>query len=495
MAQRIFRELGPVRARQVVIGLLQSAAAGLLAASVVGIGLGVWRLTSANAAPWTLAAILAAGPVLGMLVGWMRRKGWAGAAGAVDRHYGLKDRAKTALAFLSRKEATPWHELQIADAAEHLASIDAKAVAPFRISKIFPASAAALAIALALAIIPLGGKKAQAGPTPPRPEILEIHEQLVEDLKQLDEMAKQEKDEKLDAMLKELKQKVEELKQPGVDVKEALAKLSEMQAAIANQQAQYNTGLVDGQLQSLGDAMGVAQSLEAAGSALQDAKFDQAAKELEKLENPEFDKKEAKALEEKLKQVAKAMGEAGLGQMGEATAEIADGIQGGNGLFQKGARTMAGIARTHARRSNINRLLSAQCDSLNECKSQCNGGEKKQTNKKSNSASKNWGRGVAGNTEGEKTNLASKREIKEVTGTPSDEGDSEMETTHSPEGRQQSARSYKEAYKKALKQSEAVLEGEPIPLGHRQTIRKYFELIRPQNDDTPSDKSETPSGK
>ena len=27
---------------------------------------------------------------------------------------------------------------------------------------------------------------------------------------------------------------------------------------------------------------------------------------------------------------------------------------------------------------------------------------------------------------------------------------------------------------------EAALDSEPIPLGHRQTIRRYFELIRPQ---------------
>ena len=30
-------------------------------------------------------------------------------------------------------------------------------------------------------------------------------------------------------------------------------------------------------------------------------------------------------------------------------------------------------------------------------------------------------------------------------------------------------------------ESESVLDTEPIPLGHRQAIRKYFELIRPQN--------------
>jgi hypothetical protein len=30
-----------------------------------------------------------------------------------------------------------------------------------------------------------------------------------------------------------------------------------------------------------------------------------------------------------------------------------------------------------------------------------------------------------------------------------------------------------------------VVEGEPIPLGHRQMVKKYFELIRPSNSDTP----------
>jgi hypothetical protein len=28
-----------------------------------------------------------------------------------------------------------------------------------------------------------------------------------------------------------------------------------------------------------------------------------------------------------------------------------------------------------------------------------------------------------------------------------------------------------------------VLDSEPIPLGHRQTIRRYFELIRPEQGD------------
>ena len=51
--------------------------------------------------------------------------------------------------------------------------------------------------------------------------------------------------------------------------------------------------------------------------------------------------------------------------------------------------------------------------------------------------------------------------------------------------RQHASRGYREAYQKYRKMSEAVLEGEAIPLGQRQMIRKYFELIRPQNGDLP----------
>ncbi len=37
----------------------------------------------------------------------------------------------------------------------------------------------------------------------------------------------------------------------------------------------------------------------------------------------------------------------------------------------------------------------------------------------------------------------------------------------------------RETYQKFQKQSEAALDLEEIPLGHRQMIRRYFELIRP----------------
>ena len=96
--------------------------------------------------------------------------------------------------------------------------------------------------------------------------------------------------------------------------------------------------------------------------------------------------------------------------------------------------------------------------------------------------------GTSGNVIGDKTNLLAKRKIEEITGNPG-EGPAEMETMHSPEGREQAGRAYREMYQKYQKMSEAVLDSEPIPLGHRQTIRRYFELIRPQNADLNDPKS------
>jgi hypothetical protein len=108
--------------------------------------------------------------------------------------------------------------------------------------------------------------------------------------------------------------------------------------------------------------------------------------------------------------------------------------------------------------------------------------------KKSNRPSQQFGKSTSGNINGEKTRLESPRNMQEITGTPG-EGPSEFETSSSPEGREQARRKYRESFEKYQKLSEAVLDSEPIPLGHRQTIRRYFELIRP----TRSDLDETES--
>ena len=498
MRDRIHGSLQPVRRRQLGLLLMRSAAWGLIAGSIGGVCLGVTRLLGRPVSPALALAFLVGAPALAMILGALKGRSYKGAASAVDAHYKLKDRARTALDFVAKAEPTVLHALQLEDAEVHLAQVKASEVAPFRLPKTLAYAASLLLLAIGLLAWPVTPvKKANAGPAAPIPSIVAEAEKTVERLKELDELAKSERDPELEKLVKELMDKAEEMKQPGVDLKEALAKLSEMQAKIAAQQAQYNVGLVDAQLQSLGAAMQAAEATDAAGSALQDGKFDQAVKELEKLETPPLEKKEAKTLEEKLKQAAKQMGDVGLGQMSGAATEMAEGIKGGSqSKFKKATRTLASLTKAHAGRRRIKHILDGELEALDESKSgECNSefARRGKQPQKSTSPSNNWGLATSGNVLGDKTKLQANRKVEEITGNPG-EGPSEMETTHSPEGKQKAARAYKDSYQKYKKMSEDVLDNEPIPLGHRQTIRKYFELIRPAGaESTPT--KESPAAK
>jgi len=486
MRDRIRGSLQPVRRRQLGLLVLKSASWGLIAGSVCAIGLGVARFFGYSVSPMLALGVLVGGPEVAVLLAIFHGRSYRSAASAVDAHYHLKDRATTALEFSERVEPTALHRLQIEDAEKHLAQVKPGEVAPFRLPKALAYAASLLVVAVGLLVWPVAaGKNAKAGPSAPLPSIVANAEETIERLKELDELAKSEKNPELEKLVKELMAKAEEMKQPGVDVKEALAKLSEMQAKIAAEQAQYNVGLVDAQLQSLGAAMQAAEATDAAGSALQEGKFDQAVKELEKLENPPLDKKEAKTLEEKLKQVAQEMGNVGLGQMAGAAGEMAEAAKGAStNKFKKASKTLADLTKGHAGRKRIMKILDGEIDSLSECKGKCNSEYAMRGKKpsKSTESSQKWGLTTSGNTLGDKTKLQANRKIEEITGTEG-EGGSEMETTHSPEGKQQAARGLKDQYQKYKKMSEDVLDSEPIPLGHRQTIRKYFELIRPNGGD------------
>jgi hypothetical protein len=479
--------------RQRAAFVLRLTMYGLVAGSLFGLLFGVlaWRYGSPLSLGWTVALVAAAGPALALpsaLAGLLWRRRLHDAAVAVDQHYQLKDRSATALEFLRKSALTPLQSLQIADAAEHLQHVDPRQVAPVRRPRSLPYAlglwVAAAAIAVLMWVFPFGTPSVEAGPAPAPPQIVAEAERLQESLQDLEEVARQEDNKELEKLVEQLRQKIDEMKQPGVDEREALAKLSEMEAAIQAQQAQYNTAVVDGQLQSLGAAMSAAVALEGAGKALQENKLDKAAKELEQLEDPQLDRKEQKVVEEKLKQVAKEMGDVGLGQLSGAVSDFADSLKGGKSKGKKATKVLAKEVKNQARRKRINDLLNSELDNLKEgkCNCQSNSLTKGKKPYKSTSPSSTFGMETSGNVQGEKTNLLGQNNQVSITGTPG-EGPSDVESTASPEARQKARRGYKETYQKYRKMSDAVLDSEPIPLGHRQTIRRYFELIRPTNSD------------
>jgi hypothetical protein len=484
MSDRILKQLEPVRRRQWKLEIVRFSAIGLFAGSLLAVVLGIarWQVTGPGMSivPWALG-ILVAGPALGALIALLRGAPARAAAAAVDARYELKDRAVSAIDFIHRGQSSPMHQLQVADAERHLQSLDPRRVAPFRLPAVMPYAMAALALALALLFWPQRAL-VQADPPAPLESILAAADEAEESIEEIVETAKKANDPKLEELVQNLTETIDQLKLPGVDVKEALAKLSEMQAAIAARQAEFNIGQVDAQMQALGEAMASTQALEGAGQALQQGKYEKAAEQLDKAE-PKPDRKAAKTLKEKLAQAAKAMEEAGLTDLSTATTELAESLEDG-AAAQGACKKLGNLARSQGRRKQINDLLARSCNSLSECKGNCqkNSTAQLRLRKKSTQPKSTWGKGISGNTDGEQTKLDAARKREQVQGQMG-EGASETETTHMPEGRQTASRAYKEQYQKYRRMTEAALNAEPIPLGHRQTIRRYFELIRPQGDE------------
>src|SRR5262249_33059316 len=133
MRSAICAALSSLRTRQQLLFGLRGAAFGLAVSTGAGIILGIFRLLSDTDHPLAIrAGIVAAGPVLGLLIGLLSRRSWHGAAAAVDKHYDLKDRTVTALAFANDESPTELTSLQFADAMEHLRMVEPKVVEPLR---------------------------------------------------------------------------------------------------------------------------------------------------------------------------------------------------------------------------------------------------------------------------------------------------------------------------------------------------------------------------
>lgn len=67
-----------------------------------------------------------------------------------------------------------------------------------------------------------------------------------------------------------------------------------------------------------------------------------------------------------------------------------------------------------------------------------------------------------------------------ITGQDSGQGDVDIETEEASPQEQEAVRQYRQKLDQYEAMTESVLSSEAIPLGHRQTIRRYFESIRPQ---------------
>src|SRR5829696_6517136 len=167
MRDAIQAALRRVRSRQQTLFAVRCVVVGLIAGAVGGLAVGLTRQAlDQDISRFLGAAVMIAGPVLGLIVGLSFRRDWHGAAAAVDAHYGLKDRAVTALAFAAQSTPSELQSIQMKDALSHLSRIQPELVVPFRVPRAWPVALASLAVAVGALALGVTAPEVQAGPAP-----------------------------------------------------------------------------------------------------------------------------------------------------------------------------------------------------------------------------------------------------------------------------------------------------------------------------------------
>lgn len=484
----IERCVGTIRRRQQRQLMLKFGSLGLLTGGLVACAIAITRafITDGSSGSWLMGPVgvlgpLLAGPVIGIITAIIRTPTMREAAASIDGACGLKDRTQTALSFLSGGTAQPLRKLQLDDAEQHLSEVDPVRVAPIRNPKTFP-----LAIVVAVAAIVLlmltGPKQTVIAAPVESVAVNSSANRAAEGLKELEEFQAEQPDPELEKLLQELAEKIEQLQQPGLDPKEALAQLSEMEASLEEMQKTISDPGMEAELEQIGEALSLSEAMASAGAAMAKGEMEKAAEELAKLEMPELDQKTEKAITEKLAEMKQNDGESGQKrkQLKDAVGQISEGLsKGDRSKFKDGMEGLAGECKKQGQRKKLSDLLRIQCQCLSECKSECESECKSTADSKKKGGSK-AGLAASGNDPGEKTPALKANPQMNITGQDSGQGDVDIETEEGDEQQQQAMRQYREKLDQYDAMTESVLNSESIPLGHRQTIRRYFESIRPQ---------------
>ena len=498
MMHHIQQQVRAVQSRQQRQWVWQCASAGLLIGGASGCALSCLRLLTRSSFSWIWVGMLVAIPaIIGVTVAFARSRSQQFAAKQIDQSCNLKDRIQTALQFLESSPVDSLRRLQIADAEEQIRSMNPASVAPIMAPQFWSWGLFLSVVAMLLATITHRPSPLMASVIT-NSVVTEQASRAATAMEEVEEFQKEQNDPELEKMLSEMNKQIQALTLPGVEPKEALARLSEMEASVQEMQQQLSDASAEKQLKEIGEALSLADATAAAGEALSQGDMQKAADELSKMEMPQLDRKTEKAVSEKLKQAAKnAAEQTKQSRIKEAMDKIQEGMSTGEkSKFEEGAKGLAGECEKQAQKKKLSELLNKQAQALGECKAECEGEAKAQAQARAQGPNKGGnkaGKGSPGDSQGEKTAKQKTGKEMKITGQDSGTGEVDTETTTSPEQEQEAVREYRKNAGKYEAMQESALETESIPLGHRQTIRRYFELIRPQGTEADSIDAASPA--
>ncbi len=477
-----------VRRRQRLARAIQYAAFGLF---LGGIGsclvavLGRWE----PLIPWEIFwTMLIATPLLfsgvAAMIGYLWPTPATVAAHRIDRHFQLKNRVLTAWLIARDEPSGAVHLLQQDDARKQLIGSDPRQVVSLRKFRSFLFSLFPALLLAAILLFPQTKQTAIAAREEPNPSIVEVSEILEKEmLRQLEETAKEHPDvPEIKELAETIEVLTEEFQQNLVDRKQSLANLSEIQAALQEAIEAFQLEAMESSLSKTAQGLENVEVYREASDQMKKGDFKEAAKELESADASKMTKSQSKQAAAQLRQAADEMSHA---KMSECTDKFADSLEEQEpGKCRQAANQLAQMCRKHAIRKGICQMMNSQIDRLRLCKNKCRGSKACNqdggtSNHLANRPSERWGKGSADPLGDPTSPLDATREQEQLSGRMGD-GPSHKQTLRTESGSATMQRNYREVYQEYQKQAEAVLENEPIPLSHRQTIRRYFERIRPQ---------------
>ncbi|MEM9366866.1 MAG: hypothetical protein AAGD07_12805 [Planctomycetota bacterium] len=477
--------LAPLQRRLWMASIIRGSTLGFLMGVAGALMLAIARLFDASDIPWWMPAVVAvSGAVLGFLYGCVEPGRADAAARLLDHHFQTKDRSVTWLQFAGSAEPTELQRLQMEEAEQHLQSLNLNECVSLKTPPTPMRWASGLAVLTAL-VMAMGvwmAPKAEAK------VVLDLAQQQSVELRQtllpeLEELV--DEDPELEKLVEELEEKVDEMERETIDEADLLAKLSEMEQSLAEARDAMQMELTDEMMKALAAAMKPSDAMKNAASAMEAGDYDKASEKLEAIDPSKLGDKERRAVADNLKKMLSKLKPGQQGQLSDSIGELAEGLESKNSSQCKQCLSkLASACKKQGNCKKIGNCMMCQLNRLAQCKSECRGQCLSNKVAKSNRPSTKAGMGASGKPFGdEATRLNSTRKQEELTGVQG-EGPSETEIMQAPEGEQEAFRKYATKYDQFRREAEAVLNSEPLPMGHRETVRTYFEAIRPDSSDS-----------
>jgi hypothetical protein len=460
-------------------------ATGLLIGSLAALALAVfataagqqlsllWPVTlSATAALAALAAAAIRRPTLRQTATWL------------DSAADLNDSIATALEFSKMSAPSPIQTLQVNLTTIQLESLNPQNLVPLCTPLRWKQALIAAAAALLLVIV--GPQFSRSAPTAAAAQISAAQtapqaQALREQIRELQQQAPE--DQSLKDALESMNQTLSELAENPGTPREAFAKLSNLENSLQQLQQQLQNPANAKALAEIGEALQLSEDTQPAGKALAEGDFQKAESELQKLNLPEADRQTRRAVAEQLRRVQQQSQQSPQSeQTGNAAEKMAEGLENNSQQsFQDGAQQLAAQARQQAGKKKMAEMLQQQSESLaamradfesqagNIAQGQGKGGRKA-------------GKGSATDPRGQTVSQSQATAAKELRlkGENSGEGESQTETLPGEREEQTAEREYRQNLERYESLQESSLDSEPLPPGQKQTIRRYFQLIRPK---------------